>query len=121
MHECNQVERFNNLNQQVAGLKVDLDEHRKAQQEQDIERLAYREERIKHDTKLLESFEALNKTVNDKLMPVYEQEQKKEIAEAWIKEKAKTWKFWSSVLSGSTVFFIIIGWILKQIFRPDLP
>ena len=114
-HTCNQTERFNNLNQQIAGIKVDLDEHRTAQQAQDMERLAYRDERKKHDAKMLASLDALNKIVSDKLLPVYEKEQKTEIAEAWIKEKAKTWKFWSSVVSGSTVFFVIIGWILKQL------
>jgi len=51
-HTCNQVERFNTLSKQVAGVKVDLDEHRTVQQEQEKERLAYRVTRQTRDEEI---------------------------------------------------------------------
>jgi septal ring factor EnvC (AmiA/AmiB activator) len=66
-HTCNQVERFNNLNQQLAEVKVDLDEHRHAQQLSDAERMEYREQRKEHDETIADQLASIKDSISELL------------------------------------------------------
>lgn len=52
VHECNQVDKFTKIELMVNEVKCDLDEHRGAQQRQDVEREKHRLAQKEHDAQL---------------------------------------------------------------------
>lgn len=55
--------------------------------------------------------------VNGKLLPAYRREEKAEIAKEWLKEQAKSGKFWLGVLISVAAFVGFIIAALKQALR----
>jgi hypothetical protein len=130
-HECNQGDKFNALHKQIAQVKLDneskmaeikadLDEHREAQQLQDIEREKRLIERQKHDKELQVFMTSANETlelVKSKIIPAYDREVNAENAKKWIKEQAKSGSFWMGILMSVIAFFITIGMVIKQLLK----
>ena len=52
------------------------------------------------------------------LQASHKEEQRKEIAINWFKEKAKTMKFWFGWMSGVGLFFMGMIYVLKQFLKP---
>ncbi len=79
---------------------------------------AYREAQQTHEEKLGEFMKEmilLKDTVNLKLLPVYDKEQREIIANEVIKERAKDFKFWASVIASLVGFLVTVGWVIKQL------
>lgn len=78
---------------------------------------AHREAQQTHEEKLGEFMSKmilLKDTVNLKLLPVYDKEQREIIADEVNRERAKTFKFWASVFASLVAFIATLAWILKQ-------
>lgn len=63
--------------------------------------------------KLMQEVKRMNETVNDKLLPAYEEAQKKEIAIQWLKDKAKSWQFWLKAFVSLIILISVLKWILN--------
>lgn len=55
--------------------------------------------------------------VNDKLLPAYNREKQQEIAMQFIKEKAKSGRFWIGMFLSVVAFVSSVGYIIKQFLK----
>ena len=55
--------------------------------------------------------------VNDKLLPAYNREKQQEIAMQFIKEKAKSGRFWIGMFLSVVAFISSVGYIIKQLLK----
>lgn len=55
--------------------------------------------------------------VNDKLLPAYNREKQQEIAMQFIKEKAKSGRFWIGMFLSVVAFVSSVGYIIKQLLK----
>ena len=78
---------------------------------------AHREAQQTHEEALnifMTEMIALKDTVNLKLLPVYDKDQRGIIADEVNRERAKTFKFWASVLASFVAFIATLAWVLRQ-------
>ena len=59
LNHCVQTSRIDTMSKQVAEVKLDLDQHRAAQQKNDAERMDYREKREAHDLAISNELETI--------------------------------------------------------------
>lgn len=117
-HECNQTDKFKHLQETIDIVQKDLDEHRKAQQLQDVEREKRLAERKKHDESLKVFMDSANETlelVRKEILPAYQREVNADNAKKWIKEQARSGSFWIGVLMSIIGFFWACAAILKKL------
>lgn len=71
---------------------------------------------------LIGKIDRIVQVVNDQLLPAYENEQKEQIAIAWLKKKAITAQFWLSAILVLASFLALIGFVIKTFLlsKPDL-
>lgn len=67
-HDCNQSQKFNQIEVMVKEVKIDLDEHRKAQQIQDKEREVRLEERKVKDQELTNHLNEISGQIQELLI-----------------------------------------------------
>ncbi len=116
-HICDKGEEFEEIKKKIKSQKIlseevfakvqdvekSLDEHRTAQEI--------------HEKELSKAMYEINKTmtiVNTQLIPAFDREQKAIIAKDWIKEQARSGKFWAGVFLSIASFLGILGWVIKQ-------
>jgi len=110
-HNCNQGRQFDEIKKQVSGVKRDLDEHRKIQQEQDEQRELHRKAQQEHD-----------KLIDDKLNQISQQMSNLIELNTDVSNIKIAWKVGKSVGYNITKFIIamtvILGaiWALRDFF-----
>lgn len=67
IHDCNQGDKFNKIQQKIAEVKADLDEHRASQQLQDKEREIRLAERAAKDQELNDKLTEISKQITSLL------------------------------------------------------
>lgn len=55
--------------------------------------------------------------INDKLLPAYNREKQQEIAMQFIKEKAKSGRFWIGMFLSVIALFSSVGYVIKQMLK----
>lgn len=55
--------------------------------------------------------------INDKLLPAYNREKQEEIAMKFIKEKARSGRFWIGIFLSIIALFSSLGYIIKQMLK----